>query len=536
MLLMRIGPFALTMAVASAVALGCQGLGARNFYDDTVADDDGGSGSDGSTPSNADASVTTPDGSVPDASTDGAADTGTDSGPPGAPRTIGGTVIGLTGSGMVLQLNGANDLTVSPADGGNVTFAFSKTVPERTAFAVTIKNQPSSPAQICNVSGGDGVAGSGNVTSVVVNCLKDKYTVGGTITGLEGSIVLENGSEKITLSTSGDFSFLTPFDDQDAYAVSIDSHSSLPEQTCTITNASGMVTGSNVTSVAIACTTKSYSVGGSVSGAGGGTVTLTNGTDSISVGDGPFTFPTKVPSNQSYAVAVAASPPSTRCTVTKETGKVTFANVSSVSVNCVPQFALVENFDGATVPVLPSGWTTTILYKSGGNPLGFYTTSTTYSGMPAAQSLPNSCFVQNESASTDIVLTSPSFTVATNTAKLSFVHTYALEASELDSTTGYDGVVLEISVGGGPFADIGNAAFTSGGYTRTIATGYDSPLTGRLAWSGKSASGWTTTTANLSLTAGQSAKIRFRLGTDKRNVVCSPACLGFRIDTLSVAN
>ncbi len=52
------------------------------------------------------------------------------------------------------------------------------------AFAVTIKTQPSAPAQTCVVSQGSGTAATGNVTTVAVSCTTNTYAVGGTVTGL----------------------------------------------------------------------------------------------------------------------------------------------------------------------------------------------------------------------------------------------------------------------------------------------------------------------------------------------------------------
>ena len=53
--------------------------------------------------------------------------------------TVGGTVSGLAGSGLVLQNNGANDLSIS-ADG---TFSFTARVANGGSYAVTVKTQPS---------------------------------------------------------------------------------------------------------------------------------------------------------------------------------------------------------------------------------------------------------------------------------------------------------------------------------------------------------------------------------------------------------
>ncbi len=69
--------------------------------------------------------------------------------------TVGGTVTGLVGTGLVLENSGADDLSVT----GNGSFAFATPVASGQAFAVTIKAQPGTPAQVCSVSQGDGHRG-----------------------------------------------------------------------------------------------------------------------------------------------------------------------------------------------------------------------------------------------------------------------------------------------------------------------------------------------------------------------------------------
>jgi 6-phosphogluconolactonase len=79
---------------------------------------------------------------------------------------IGGTVEGLTGSGLVLQNNAGDDLAVSTAG----TFTFTAALANSTAYTVTVKTQPSSPAQNCLVYGSPGTVGAESVTAVLVTC------------------------------------------------------------------------------------------------------------------------------------------------------------------------------------------------------------------------------------------------------------------------------------------------------------------------------------------------------------------------------
>lgn len=79
------------------------------------------------------------------------------------------------------------------------------------------------------------------------------YTIGGTVTGLTGSLVLQNNSDVfLTMSASGSFTFGPRVVSGDDYAVSVQTQP--PGQTCTVSNGSGDATA-NVTDVQVTCTT-----------------------------------------------------------------------------------------------------------------------------------------------------------------------------------------------------------------------------------------------------------------------------------------
>jgi len=86
--------------------------------------------------------------------------------------TIGGTVSGLSGSGLVLKNNGGDDLNIS----GNGGFTFSAAITDGNAYAVTVSTQPSSPAQTCSVTNGSGTVSGSNVTNVSISCV-GKFTL-----------------------------------------------------------------------------------------------------------------------------------------------------------------------------------------------------------------------------------------------------------------------------------------------------------------------------------------------------------------------
>jgi hypothetical protein len=80
--------------------------------------------------------------------------------------TIGGNVTGLVGSGLVLQNNGTDD---KPIDGDG-EFTFDTPLAAGSAYDVTVKTQPSNPAQTCVVENGSGTVPTEAVTDVSVSC------------------------------------------------------------------------------------------------------------------------------------------------------------------------------------------------------------------------------------------------------------------------------------------------------------------------------------------------------------------------------
>ncbi len=78
------------------------------------------------------------------------------------------------------------------------------------------------------------------------------YTIGGTVTGLNGTLVLQNnGSDDLTITANGSFTFSTRLPDGSTYNVTILTQPT--GQTCFIKNGSGTVSGSNVTNIEINC-------------------------------------------------------------------------------------------------------------------------------------------------------------------------------------------------------------------------------------------------------------------------------------------
>ena len=188
-------------------------------------------------------------------------------------------------------------------------------------------------------------------------------------------------------------------------------------------------------------------------------------------------------------------------------------NLGTVTLNLntgTPRIAFNETFGTTGAPALPAGWTTA---ASGAQDV--WKTSTARHQTPplAAYSFAAGQVGVNEMVSPAIQINSPR-------AELRFQNWYDLETTFLRNKR-YDGSVLEIKIGDAAFQDIlaAGGAFTSGGYDGAIETCCQNPLSGRLAWSGKSGVNQTPqfVTSSVKLpeqAAGKNIRLRWRVGTD----------------------
>jgi len=167
--------------------------------------------------------------------------------------TIGGTVSGLAGSGLVLHDSTAGSLTISSG-----SFTFPTQLASGSAFAVTVSTQPTNPSQTCVVTNGTGTASS-NITNISVACSTNSFLIGGTASGLGGSpltLVLNGGTETI-IRTNGAFAFPTAVASGSAYTVAAKFQRVNAQQNCFVTasTATGIVGNSDVAGVRVVCAT-----------------------------------------------------------------------------------------------------------------------------------------------------------------------------------------------------------------------------------------------------------------------------------------
>jgi hypothetical protein len=182
---------------------------------------------------------------------------------------------------------------------------------------------------------------------------------------------------------------------------------------------------------------------------------------------------------------------------------------------------VTQNFDTMTAPTLPAGWNT----SSSGAQSNWVTETST------RDTLPNGAFCPDVPGIGSNIFVSAPMTLSGALGKLIFRNSYSLEGN---TTTGYDGGVLEIKIGTNDFVDVlaAGCTFASGGYNRTLSSIFGNPLAGRQAWSSTSG-GFITTTVNLPATAnGQVVQFRWICGTDTDNN--SGGGTGWTIDSIAL--
>ena len=130
------------------------------------------------------------------------------------------------------------------------------------SYDVTVAVPPTS--QSCIVTNGTGsVPLSSNVTNISVTCTTNTFSVGGTVTGLGAakSLVLHLGADATsadhTITANGAFTFPVTLVNNAEFFVVVSTHP--VNQTCSVANGEGDITGGSVTNVAVTCINNSAS-------------------------------------------------------------------------------------------------------------------------------------------------------------------------------------------------------------------------------------------------------------------------------------
>lgn len=164
---------------------------------------------------------------------------------------FGGVVYGVTKTGLVLTNNGGSDYEVPvPSTGtGSGSFWFPGGIGQDDKYNVEVKAIPSN-VEKCEVFNGSGRAVY-DVSNVTVSCTFKTHTLGGTITGLTGELVLVNGSDRKVIPAGTTTFAMDKVAEDVQYGITVLQQPA--GQTCTVANGVGTMGTADVNNVAVTC-------------------------------------------------------------------------------------------------------------------------------------------------------------------------------------------------------------------------------------------------------------------------------------------
>ncbi|MBL0169835.1 MAG: hypothetical protein IPP90_03750 [Gemmatimonadaceae bacterium] len=161
-----------------------------------------------------------------------------------------GSVSGLTGTGLTLQLNGANPQSLAA---GATTFSFPG-VASQAPYAITVSAQP--VGQTCAINNSVGAVQGADVTNLTITCGAPGITIGGSISGLGGdglTLRLNGGAPLAVAALAEAFTFPNALPTGTDYSVVVATNPRAPLRTCSLARAKGRVATANVVDIGINC-------------------------------------------------------------------------------------------------------------------------------------------------------------------------------------------------------------------------------------------------------------------------------------------
>ncbi len=239
---------------------------------------------------------------------------------------IGGTISGLTTNGLVLQNNGADNLTVAS---GATSFQFSTPVAFGGSYNVTVQQQPT--GLTCTVGNGSGSYVMANVTNVSITC----HAPTAYVTNLSDNTVSicpvnSDGSLGACTTSTGNGTF------------------SYPEgMTINPARTFAYVVNNNTSTISICPVNSDGSLGTCTTSTGNGTFSLPNGISLNSSG----TFAYVGNASTSTISICPVNSDGSLGTCTTSSGNGTFNGPNAVVINPAGTFIYVPNFNVSTVSI-----------------------------------------------------------------------------------------------------------------------------------------------------------------------------------------
>jgi hypothetical protein len=295
-----------------------------------------------------------------------------------ATYSVAGSISGLSGSGLVLQNKGGDDLSVST---NASAFKFPTSIVAGGSYNVIVAKQPDGLS--CSVTNGAGSNIQAVVTNISVACSPITHSIAGTVTGLtaSGLILQNNGADTLAVATNAtSFQFATPVIAGGIYNVTVATQPA--GRTCTVTNGSGSNVQAVVTNINVACDPVTHTIGGTITGlTTSGLILQNNGADNLAVAGNAiaFQFATPVAVGGGYSVTVFSQPSGLTCSVSNAAGTRVTADISGIQITCSPR---TLSIGGTIAGLMGSGL---VLQDNGGDNLSIVANATGFQfAMPVA--------------------------------------------------------------------------------------------------------------------------------------------------------
>lgn len=160
---------------------------------------------------------------------------------------LGGKVSGLAGAFQV-RLNNRQEVLAIP---GNGPFEFATRLVSGARYDVVMDTQPA--GQSCSILNGVGRIGVQDVRNLMIQCDFQSFKLGGSVSGLKGSmkLALNGKAESLTLTTNGMFAFSSELRTGEAYDVTV----AVPPVglQCEVHKGQGQVNAANIVDVKVIC-------------------------------------------------------------------------------------------------------------------------------------------------------------------------------------------------------------------------------------------------------------------------------------------
>lgn len=299
-----------------------------------------------------------------------------------------------------------------------------------------------------------------------------EFSVNVTVRGLQGTLVLNNGSEDLSLTRDGNFAFPTLLGTATAYNVTVKTQPA--NQTCTVgAGAQGIIDKSHIFGIDVNCDLPLYNVFVAVAGLqGNGLVLQNNGKDDLPVATtGQVKFATPLASGQRYGVSVRTQPampgePTERCIVVNSSGVVAQSDITTVGIECtVPP---IPNF---TIGGVVNGLKGQVVLRNGRDELIVAQSGAFSFALPMAGGVNYNVAIVQQPSSQSCMLGNASGTVATaniDTIVVTCSDTLVLDANPLSrevelTWNGDDVAAYHLYVATAPNCDLANYTRCAGG-------------------------------------------------------------------------